>query len=157
MRNVDVLVGDLETTNMLDIAESLLSAANRPLEAKVFLQEVLLQAGGDPGDAQSLVGLNTAITLDNRFVPARILGKAVPHPMPAGTWQPSYATRPFKPDTEPSKYRQAGQEFHPAWALKRWNLKRDFTEIDDEADVDAEVQAPKKIRRVSKKKDGNAA
>jgi len=157
MRNADVLVGDLETIKMLDIAESLLSAANRPVEAKALLQEVLLQAGGDPGDVQSLVALHTAITLDNRFVPARVLGKAAPHPMPAGEWQPSYATRPFKTDMEPSKYRQAGQEFHPAWALKRWHLKSEFTQIDDEADGDAEVEAPKKIRRVSKKKDGNAA
>ena len=157
MRNVDVLVGDLETTNMLDIAESLLSAANRPLEAKVLLQEVLLQAGGDPGDVQSLVGLNTAITLDNRFVPARVLGKMTPHAIRPGTWTPTYATRPFKFDLEPTKYQKAGQEFHPGWALKRWGLKSEFTEIDDEADGDTEVEAPKKIRRVSKKKDGNAA
>lgn len=143
-----------ETEHMLDLAENLLQIANKPLEAKSLLVDIVRSSGGNSKDPQQLTTVNSAISQDPRFVPARVLGKATPHSMPPGKWRPSERTQSYSNVGDPTKYRERGQEFHPAWALKQWHLKSEFTQIDeDETESEPKVEKkPKTVRRVRRAK-----
>ncbi len=154
----DRIVNLDDTGRMLDFVEHLLRTAQKPLEAKRLLADAVRLAGNNPKNMAQLAALNSAISQDLRFVPARVLGKATPHTMPPGLWRPNEKTKPYHHNVEPNKYRERNEEFHPAWALREWHIKSEFTQMDElESEADTSTKEPKRVRRVKQKASGDAA